>query len=87
MEIDTIITLANNKKYLLLMEDSMLSDNYYLAVLLDQNEEPTNVYAALKEVEKGNEIYCEKVTDLLVLSKLLDDYKLQFQEEYEEEQK
>jgi len=83
MNVDTIITLANNKKYLILMEDSMLSDNYFLSVLLDENEEPTNVYAVLKEIELNGEIYCDKETNPEILKKLLNDYNIQYQDEYE----
>ena len=83
MEIDTVITLENNKNYLLLMEDSMQADNYFLAVLLDDNEEPTNVYTALKEIITPDGVYCEKVTDVLLLSQLLEDYKLQVEDDYD----
>ena len=61
----------------------MQGDNYFLAVLLDDKDEPTNIYAALKEIISPDGVYCEKVTDVLLLSNLLEDYKLQFEDDYQ----
>lgn len=83
MNIDQVITLANNKNYLLLLKSEMTDDNYFLAVLLDENNEPTNVYAVLKEVIKNGEIYSQKINNPLVLNQLLEDYKEQYNEKYE----
>lgn len=84
MKVDTVITLANGKNYLLLMEDDIQEEDYFLAVLLDQNDEPTDQYAVLKEVEKDGELYSQKINNPIVLNELLDDFRRQYQEEYED---
>lgn len=81
MKVDTVITLANNKNYLLLLEDDFMDEDYFLAVLLDENNEPTNKYAVLKELKKQGETYIQKVTDPEVLSHLLNDFKTQYEDE------
>lgn len=83
MKVDSVITLANNKNYLLLLENSFNSDNYFLSVLLDSNNEPTDEYIVLKEVKKDGKIYTKKENDPIILSQLLEDYKLQYNDEYE----
>lgn len=85
MKIDTVITLKDNKKYLLLLESDLDLEGYFLAVALDEKEEPTNNYAVFQEVEKDGKTFVKKIDDPLVLNQLLEDYKLQYQEQYEEE--
>jgi hypothetical protein len=76
MKIDTVITLANNKNYLLLLEDDFMDEDYFLAVLLDENNEPTKTYAVLKEIKKQGEVYIQKVTNPEILSQLLNDFNV-----------
>ena len=47
MEVDKIITLKNGENYLLLMENDFTEKDYYLAVLLDEKEQPTKQYEIL----------------------------------------
>ena len=86
MEIDKMIELADGKKYALLLESELTEENYFLAVLLDDKEEPTNNYAVLEEVQKDGKIYVRKVSDPIILNQLLEDYQLQFDEEYDDEE-
>lgn len=85
MEIDTVIELDDGKKYLLLLEDDFKEEDYFLSVLLDSNNEPTKEYAVLKEIYEDGETYVEEENNPEVLSELLKDYKLQYEDQYEEE--
>ena len=81
MKVDTIITLANNKNYLLLLEDDLMDEDYFLSVLLDSNDEPTDEYAVLKEIKKNGDTYIQKINNPVILSQLLEDYKIQYEED------
>jgi hypothetical protein len=84
MKVDEIISLANGKNYLLLLNSSLSEENYFLSVLLDDKEEPTSTYAVLKEVIKDGETYVQKIDDVNILNDLLKDYQLQYDDEYED---
>lgn len=77
MNVDEMITLANNVSYGLLLKASLDEDNYFLAVQLDSNEEPTDKYEVLKEVNDQGEISVLIERDLLVLNELLKQYQEQ----------
>ena len=83
MKVDEVVTLANGKNYLLLLNSELTDENYFLSVLLDSNNEPTDEYVVLKEIEKEGETYCQKVDDPLILNELISDYKIQYNDEYE----
>lgn len=85
MKVDTVITLKNNKKYLLLLESELELDGYFLAVELDEKNVPTNTYAVLENVEKDGKQFVKKVDDALILNQLLEDYKIQYEEKYDED--
>ncbi len=76
MQVDSVITLKSDKKYGLLLESEEL-DGYFLAVLLNENEEPTNSYAVLKEEKKDGKTFVKRVEDPLVLNQLLEDFQSQ----------
>lgn len=84
MEVDKVITLKNGKKYLLLLESELTLEGYYLAVLLDDNEEPTNTYTVLQEIEQNGKLYTKKINDTLILNELLVDYRSQHEDMLEE---
>ena len=44
MKKDTIITLEDNEKYVLLDQVELENGKYFLALELDENEEPTRHY-------------------------------------------
>lgn len=83
MKVDEVVTLANNKNYLLLLNSELTEENYFLSVLLDPNGEPTNDYAVLKEIVKDGQTYCQKINDPTILNELIEDYKIQYNDEYE----
>ncbi len=82
MMVDSIITLANNKNYLLLMESSILDDSYFLGVLLDDNMEPTVDYVVLKKVEKDGVVCAQQINNLNTLTQLLEEYGSEYAENY-----
>ncbi len=77
MNVDEMITLANNVSYGLLLKASLDEDNYFLAVQLDSNEEPTDKYEVLKEVNDQGEISVLIERDPLILNELLKQYQEQ----------
>ena len=86
MKVDEIIDLENGTSYLLLLDSKIDTNNYFLAVKLDANEEPTNDYIVLKEINENNETYTQKVTDPIILSKLIEEYSLDYEEDYKGEE-
>lgn len=83
MEEDMIITLEDNEKYLLLLQNASTEGKYFLAVLLDENEKPVHEYVVLEEIDGGES--AELVTDPKILTKLLDDYQRQYDKMCENE--
>ena len=84
MKVNEIIELADNKKYALLLESELTEQDYFLGVLLNEKEEPTNNYAVLESVIKDGKTYIRKIKDPLLLNQLLEDYKLQYEELFDE---
>ena len=81
MTVGEMITLSNKNSYGLLL-DAVLNDNkYFLAVLLNEREEPTEIYVVLKEEFDGENISVIEENDVVILSKLLDDNSLQLEDE------
>lgn len=85
MKIDTVITLKDNRKYLLLLESDLDLEGYFLAVQLDEKEEPMNTYAVLQDIEKDDKHFVKKIEDPGILNQLLEDYRIQYDEEYAED--
>ncbi len=85
MKIDTVITLKDNRKYLLLLESDLDLEGYFLAVQLDEKEEPMNTYAVLQDIEKDGKHFVKKIEDPGILNQLLEDYRIQYDEEYAED--
>ncbi len=83
MQEDMVITLGSGKQYGILLESETM-DNYFLAVLLDEKEEPTSTYTVLKKVVKNNQEFIKRIDDPLILNSLLDDYREQYEELKEE---
>lgn len=71
MNVNDIIVLENNKNYLLLLDTVIKADKYYLAVELDNNENPTNNYVVVREEKEGNDIYMETTEDPYIYSELI----------------
>ena len=85
MKVDEIIELENGTSYLLLLDSTIDNTNYFLAVKLNEQEESTNDYIVLKEITENNETYIQKVTDQIILSKLITEYSLYYESDYLEE--
>lgn len=71
MTVDSVITLENDVNCLLLEKVNYENDNYFLAVVLTIDEEPSNNYVIFKEIIEDNENYIEKVEDVSLLRTLL----------------
>lgn len=80
MEPDMLVSLKNGQKYGILLESEETKDDYFLAVLLDEQEEPTNTYAVLEKVESDGRQFVRKVEDPLILNELLTDYQSQYED-------
>lgn len=78
MKVNSVITLDDKFKCLLLDKTNFENSNYYLAVALDENNQPIEDYAVLKESIENNEIYVEKEEDANVLSQLLVTFTKNF---------
>lgn len=77
MKVDEIITLANNQKYGLLLESELTEEDYFIAVLLNEKEEPTNTFAVFEQVIRDDKIYTKKIKDPFILNQLINDFRLQ----------
>lgn len=75
-----MITLENGKKYGLLLESELENNKYFLAVMVDDNEEPLNDFKVFKEMVKNNETFVLEEKDPLILDKLLEEYYLELDE-------
>lgn len=64
MKLDHVITLEDNKKYLLLDKTELDNKNYFYAVeVAEIDSEPTENYIFLEEIIENNEVYVEPVED------------------------
>lgn len=79
MEPEKVVKLANGQKYGILLESEDL-DDYFLAVLLNEEEEPTNTYGVLEKVEDGEKTYVRKIEDPFILNQLIIDYQSQYED-------
>lgn len=77
LEVNTIITLSNNEKYVVLNETMYSGKKYFLTMGVDDKKEvkSSDVAVFVEELE-GLDIYVRKVSDsdlLLKLTKLLKE--------------
>lgn len=72
MSTNSVITLDNDKNYLLLEKVEFESRNFFMAVYLNEDEEPTDEYMIFEEILEDNEKYVEEVEDERILSNLLE---------------
>lgn len=71
LEINTIITLENQEKYVVLNETMYQGKKYFLAMGIDEKKEPiSSDVAILEEDLEGLDIYVKKVTDAEMLVQL-----------------
>lgn len=74
LEEGNMITLADGFNYGLLLETILNNESYFLAVQLTEQEQPTDVFKVLKEIEKDDKTYVMEEKDPLILNKLIEDY-------------
>lgn len=73
---NTIITLENNKQYMVLNQTEYEGFSYYLVMGLDQNKEIIeNNVAIFKEEIDNNDVYIEKVEDSKLIIELTKKLK------------
>lgn len=82
MKTNEIIELENNTSYLLLLNNELDNENYFLAVRLEENDTPTQDYIVLKEIKENEDSYIQKVNDPFILSKLITEYYLDLEEDF-----
>ena len=73
LEEGNMITLADGFNYGLLLETILNNESYFLAVQLTEQEQPTDVFKVLKEIEKDDKTYVMEEKDPLILNKLIED--------------
>lgn len=71
MKVDSVITLENDVNCLLLEKVEYENNNYFMAVVLNEEEEPSDEYVIFKEIIENNENYVEKVEDAVLFSSLI----------------
>ena len=71
MKVDSVITLENDVNCLLLEKVEYENNNYFMAVVLNEEEEPSDEYVIFKEIIENNENYVEKVDDAELFSSLI----------------
>ena len=76
MKSNTIITLENGEKYMVLNEAVYEQEKYYLVMGVDQNKEIIQSKVAIfKEEKENNETYVTKVEDSNEIVKLTQEFK------------
>lgn len=80
MNVDTVITLNNNINCLLLEKANYNDENYFLAVVLDDNEEPSDEYVVLKEIVEDEQNYVMRIVDESILAELIKLFTKSFGE-------
>ncbi len=80
MKKDTIITLEDNEKYVLLDQVELENGKYFLALELDENEEPTRHYEIFEEEVEDGESYMTIVEDKNLKDALMVNFTLNYEE-------
>lgn len=75
LKTNTIISLENNEKYVVLNETMYGGTKYFLVMGVDENKDviPSNV-AIIEEIIEGNDTYVERVKDpelVIILTRIL----------------
>lgn len=86
MEKDTIITLEDNEKFVLLDKVETEDANFFLALKLTADEEPTKEYEIFEEEVEDGESYMSIVDDPTLKEALMVNFTLNY-EEYAENYK
>jgi len=76
--VDKIVTLENEKSYVILDETFLEGTKYYLGLRLDENEEPTNNYLFFEESIGDNDIFLTPVNEKNMKGLLLTVFTVNF---------
>ena len=80
IKVNTIITLENGEKYVVLNETLYQNNKYYLVMGMDENKEVIQSKVAIFEQVKINEeVYVEKVNDSKLIIELTNLLKSQIE--------
>lgn len=74
-KIDKIITLGNNKKYMIIDQGNCNNKCYFFASLLDQNENLTDQFSILEETIQDGKKVVTSVKEKDVLDALIAYFK------------
>ena len=74
MIVDSVITLENDVNCLLLEKVTYNNDNYFLSVVLNEEEEPSDEYVVFKEINENGESFVEKVEEADLLAELVKEF-------------
>ena len=80
MNVDEIITLDDNKEYILLSKTVHNNDKYFLAVEAVKDK-PTNNYVIFKEINENGEFFVEEIVDKTLIDTLVDIFEQLYDEE------
>ena len=72
MNKEDIITLDDNKEYLILDIIDYLNKKYLYCVLVDEDDIPTQEYKYVEVINENNETYIEEVNDEKILENLVN---------------
>lgn len=84
MKVNSVITLETGVKCLLLDKANYENENYFLAILLDEKDEPTDVSCVLKEIIEDNETFIEREGDKDILTEVLKMFTKTFNKQVSE---
>lgn len=75
LKVNTIITLENDEKYVVLNETMYGGIKYFLVMGIDDKKNiiPSNI-AILEEIVEGNDVFVDRVTDpelIIILTRIL----------------
>ncbi len=70
MVADSVITLENDVNCLLLEKVTYNDNNYFMSVVLNEDEEPSDEYVVFKEIIEDGQSFVEKVEDGNLLAEL-----------------
>ncbi len=74
---NTIITLENKEKYLVLNEVTYISEHYFLVMGVDNNKEVISSKVAILKEHIKEDIYVEKIEDSKLIKELTKLMKAQ----------
>ena len=77
---DTIITLEDNEKYVLLDKVELENAKYFLALQLTNDDQPTRNYEIFEEEVEDDESYMTIVEDKTLKETLMVNFTLNFEE-------